>query len=204
MRLTLILGLLLLSLALIGCDQPLSHFKCYTAIGEPIDLEERLRLEDQFHIEKDVEVIGAKYFCNPVKKYRAAETVPHEAELDENHLTCYLIRDEQRFWADVDTRNQFGEERLRIRDDQLLCVPTYKSENIQPIPPGTSNCPGGLNCCCDSQQNGSVWPACNDGLICRNNMNDPDPTWFSVCVADGTSLLAPLSIDPSEPPFCRM
>jgi hypothetical protein len=192
-------GLLLLLLT--ACVQRLSHFKCYIAAGEPIELEERLRLEDQFHIEEDVEVVGVKYFCNPVTKFQGIKS--RQAERDEDHLTCYLIRDEQRFWAEIDIRNQFGEAQLDIRDDELLCVPTYKSEDFKSIPPPPGdNCPGGEYCCCE-KQHGFTWPSCNSGFTCKSSINTAGPDdYIQVCMDNNKSILTPIQLHWSQPPFC--
>ncbi len=200
--------LLALVVLLAGCwqdndapeEQPLSHFKCYAADGEPVELAERLWLEDQFHVEKDVEVLGVRFFCNPVEKRRGEE--PHPAQLDEDHLTCYQIRDEQRFWAEVDARNQFGDQRYKIYDDQLLCVPTFKKA-FEPVPPGTRDCPGGLHCCCN-QIGGTLWPDCDPGFECRSNVNTAGPNdYINTCVPAGSPANRPIQLNPSQPPFCR-
>ncbi len=182
--------------------QTLDHFKCYVAEGEPVELAQRLRLEDQFHLEEGVEVVEVKYFCNPVKKYRGEE--PHRAQPDEDHLTCYMIRDEQRFWAKVGARNQFGRSTLEIKDDQLLCVPTHKIgfEEIE-APPLTNDCPGGLHCCCN-QIGGQLWPDCDPGFECRSNAHAAGPNeYINVCVPAGSPANYVIQLNSSQPPFCR-
>ncbi len=188
--------LVLACLALAACT-PLSHFKCYVVEGETPE-HEALRLEDQFHVEEGVKLTKLSYFCNPVTKYVGNR--PHDAERDEDHLTCYSIEPQEEFPAVVSARNQFGETEFETQVSELLCVPTLK-RGFEEM---TGHCPGGENCCCNmSNGQGGTWPDCDAGLECRRQANPSDPNRaIQVCVPAGTPPGAPLQLHPSQPPFC--
>jgi hypothetical protein len=102
------------------------HYKCYRVREEPPFGEANVFLRDQF-LTETVEVRGAELFCTPVKKERASgeRVVPPRPN---EHLVCYAIRASGslpvRF---VFTRDQFGSQRLRLQNQQLLCVPTTQA-----------------------------------------------------------------------------
>ncbi len=200
--------IMLAVLTLAACDcctpppdtTPLDHFKCYVAEGEVPEIEV-LRLEDQFNIEKDVQLVELRYFCNPVTKFINDE--PHEAAPDEDHLTCYMIKPSEPFKATVTAHNQFGETELKTLNSELLCVPTHKHD-FDPAP--EENCPGGEGCCCNMPDGaGGTWPDCASGFECRRQANPTNPNdAIQVCVPTGTPAGAPLQLHPSQPPFCRI
>ena len=201
MSLTRFAVIALACLAVTACPTPLTHFKCYVAEGE-VTQQELLRLEDQFHVEEDVKLTKLRYFCNPVTKYVRNE--PRQAELDEDHLSCYEIDPQDDFRARVSGRNQFGSTELETRKSELLCVPTLK-RGFEELP-GSSHCPGGENCCCNmADGRGGMWPDCDPGLECRRQVNTTNPNdAIQVCVPVGTNPGAPLQLHPSQPPFCRL
>ncbi len=194
--------IMLAVLTLAACDcctpppdtTPLDHFKCYVAEGEVPEIEV-LRLEDQFHIEKDVQLVELRYFCNPVTKFINDE--PREAAPDEDHLTCYMIEPQEPFQTTVTAHNQFGETELKTLNSELLCVPTHKHD-FDPAPVG--HCPGGLDCCCGVQSGGD-WPGCTEpGTECRQQTTSP----FVATCAPTAQPLRPIQLYPTEPPFCRI
>jgi hypothetical protein len=99
------------------------HYKCYRVREEPAFAEANVGLRDQF-VTETVNVRGAELFCTPVTKVRASgERV--EAPRPDEHLVCYGIRAAGSLpFRFVFTRDQFGSQRLRLQDRQLLCVPT--------------------------------------------------------------------------------
>lgn len=184
-------------LALTACVRPLTHFKCYVAEGE-VPEHEVVMLQDQFHVEEGVKLTKLRYFCNPVTKFVRDE--PRQAEIDEDHLTCYSIEPQEPFPAVVTARNQFGENELKTENSELLCVPTLK----RGFEETKEHCPGGQNCCCNmSNGQGGMWPDCGPGLECRRQVNTTDPNRsIQVCVPVGTPAGAPLQLHHSQPPFC--
>lgn len=202
LRSTLIMLAILTLPACVCCTPPpdtamsLDHFKCYVAEGEVPEIEV-LRLEDQFHIEKDVQLAELRYFCNPVTKFINNE--PHEAAPDEDHLTCYMIKPQEPFEATVIVHNQFGETELKTLNSELLCVPTHKHN----FKKSDEHCPGEEGCCCNMPDGaGGTWDDCALGFECRRQANPNDA--IQVCVPTGTPPGAVLQLHPSQPPFCRI
>ena len=190
-------------LTLTACTGPqvLDHFKCYVAEGE-VPKHEALILKDQFHIEEGVRLVELRYFCNPVTK--SVGDKQHDAALDEDHLTCYMIEPDEPFKATIVARNQFGETDIETGKSELLCVPTHKY-GFEKLPDKAEDCPGGKNCCCNMPDGaGGVWPDCDAGFECRRQANPTNPNdAIQVCVPSGTPPGAPLQLNPSQPPFCR-
>ena len=62
----------------------LSHFLCYTAVGQPSP--QIVDLVDQFHAEPGVQVIQPDFFCNPAEKIHNAQDFP--LLNPDDHLTC--------------------------------------------------------------------------------------------------------------------
>ena len=188
---------------LTACTEPqvLDHFKCYVAEGE-VPEHETLILQDQFHIEEGVRLVKLHYFCNPVTK--SVGDIPHKADPNEDHLTCYKIEPDENFKAKVDASNQFGETEFETKKSELLCVPTVK-HGFKKLPEDPEDCPGGNNCCCNmSDGAGGTWPDCDAGFECRRQVNTTNPNdAIQVCVPTGTPPGAPLQLNPSQPPFCR-
>jgi hypothetical protein len=101
------------------------HYKCYRVEERPRLTEETVDLVDQFGT-KRVIVRRAELLCNPATKERSnGEKVvpPRPAE----HLVCYGIAESVTFAPRfVFTRDQFGSQRHRVFDPQMLCVPSTK------------------------------------------------------------------------------
>lgn len=198
-----VLNVMLMLMTLSACtgSQVLDHFKCYVAEGE-VPEHEALILKDQFHIEEGVRLVEIRYFCNPVTK--SVGDKQHDAAIDEDHLTCYMIEPDDTFKATVDARNQFGKAKIETKRSELLCVPTLK-HGFKKLPDGPEDCPGGNNCCCNMPDGaGGTWPDCDSGFECRRQVNTTNPNdAIQICVPTGTPPGAPLQLNPSQPPFCR-
>jgi hypothetical protein len=106
----------------------LDHFKCYrvrekrSTHRNPIVV-----LTDQFGTSRAV-VKKAVSLCNPASKNDEGVSDPRA------HLTCYAIRDDKRNKhrpgsgrGQIMLTNQFGDQKVRIRDAETLCVPSSKS-----------------------------------------------------------------------------
>ena len=103
-----------------GPPQGLSHFSCYAAEGQLLDVP--VGLEDQFFASKH-RVGRPVLFCNPVQKWHEGVFTPIANPND--HLTCYRMTPEP-FARVTDIRNQFGDRRLETSFADMLCVPTAK------------------------------------------------------------------------------
>jgi hypothetical protein len=101
------------------------HYKCYRVEERPRLTEETVDLVDQFGT-KRVIVRRAELLCNPATKERSnGEKVVAPRPLE--HLVCYGIAESVTFPPRiVFTRDQFGSQRHRIFDPQMLCVPSTK------------------------------------------------------------------------------
>jgi len=99
----------------------LDHFKCYEAKGDPVNVT--VDLEDQFGVEPGVLVKKPELFCNPVDKN--GEGIRNPAA----HLTCYWIKEKDETRT-VRIENQFGEQTLKVKNPELLWVPSEKIEVI--------------------------------------------------------------------------
>ncbi len=104
----------------------IDHFKCYEAMGMPID--KMVDLKDQFGSEPMTRVRVPKFFCNPVEKTRRDTGEVTGILHPKDHLTCYSTE------SNVDKRGiniktQFGTQRVKIRKPvpRLLCVPSDKT-----------------------------------------------------------------------------
>lgn len=99
----------------------LDHFKCYRAKGERPNVA--VDLADQFGVEPGVLVRKPELFCNPVDKNGEGIRNPTA------HLTCYRIKADGKK-RDVVVGNQFGGQTLEVKEPELLCVPSDKSDVI--------------------------------------------------------------------------
>ncbi len=98
------------------------HYLCYPATGPPANLLKDL--QDQFGL-MSASVLAPEVWCNPVEKTHNAEVSPMVDP--DQHLACYDIDpkvdlDELHFFVD-----QFGPQVLNVRENRLLCVPSYKT-----------------------------------------------------------------------------
>jgi len=113
----------------ISWEQPLDHFKCYSAVGTPVF--EPVQLVDQFGaINATVgEPVG---FANPASKEYGDLWTP--TWNPNNHLTFYQLYYEgiyPEWWVKID--NQFGtNQQLWLYGPLYLAVPTQKSTHDLP------------------------------------------------------------------------
>jgi len=116
----------------------LDHFLLYEVIdGE--DVQEVVDLEDQWHLESDVEVHRPVYFANPAGKIGPYvdwdPSWPLIIQNPDEHLVFYEIVGEP-YQGDVGIQNQFHQqETLSVYEPQLLAVPSEKISAEQPSPP---------------------------------------------------------------------
>jgi hypothetical protein len=102
------------------------HYKCYFVRENTVFAESGVTLRDQFGTEV-VNVRGTELFCTPVRKERASGERVSPPRPDE-HLVCYGIRASTTVpFRTVFTRDQFGSQRLRLGDRQVLCVPSTQA-----------------------------------------------------------------------------
>ena len=97
----------------------LDHFQCYEAWKLGGGSQIRVNLKDQFG--EDDRIMGeVMLLCNPVDKNGEG------IGLEEQHLVCYRVHPDQEPIRDVDVEHQFGKERIRVGDSELLCLPATK------------------------------------------------------------------------------
>jgi hypothetical protein len=88
-------------------------------------VERVVQLEDQWHIEENVQVMRPALLAIPAEKTDASGAVT-QIENPEEHLVFYKIAGEH-FQTDVDIVNQFGQQTLSTyQETQLLAVPSDK------------------------------------------------------------------------------
>jgi len=103
---------------------PLDHFKCYPAVGLPLEDVYVEYLVDQFGDFSSVKVDSAAGFCNPVDKVYLEEPTPSNPD---NHLTMYWLSNVELQTWNVVVTNQFGDDQeLRVVGPIGLAVPTQK------------------------------------------------------------------------------
>jgi len=119
------------------------HFKCYRAefydlLNHPI-LDPVVKLEDQFMTEK-VEVFTHLRFCNATGKRHG--NVVTGIENKEHHFVLYHFNRDTNakpIQGGVTVLNQFGQQKLKIKDARILAVPTAKIKIdptwSTPVPP---------------------------------------------------------------------
>ena len=124
-----------------GTAPSLDHFRCYVTQGPPID--EVVGLRDQFDTAaeggEDVRVTYPVRLCNPVEKKRLDKVTP--ILNPDAHLKMYLISpslpatgatSQPAPGRMVYVRNQFGIQRLRLGQAEVLAVPTQKFPHNPP------------------------------------------------------------------------
>ncbi len=103
----------------------LDHFKCYEAMGQPVDAS--VGLKDQFQAERQVKVHKPVLLCNPTEKRH--DDVINRIINPKAHLACYAMEGGP-FESKLKTRNQFGEEGLLVTQADMLCVPSRKNTQV--------------------------------------------------------------------------
>ena len=116
----------------------LDHFLLYK-VTEGEDVQEVVDLEDQWHLESEVEVHRPVYFANPAGKISPYVDwypgMPLVIENPDEHLVFYEIVGEP-YQGDVGILNQFLHEweTLSVDDPQFLAVPSEKI-SFEPVEP---------------------------------------------------------------------
>jgi hypothetical protein len=111
---------------LIGNAQPVEpgadHLQCYD-IDWSSKLDRRtVDLEDQFAVRENVRVKRkAEKYCTPVNKNGEGIINP------DNHFTCYKVKGFKPK-RKVTVENQFGEQTFKLKESELLCVPSTQVE----------------------------------------------------------------------------
>ena len=100
-------------------NETLDHYKCYDVSDDTI-IGATVSLADQFQ-ERSQEVKKPRFLCNPVDKN--GEGIVNSTD----HLVCYAIFPNQNVGEEVSVSNQFGSHGLKVKKDQMLCVPSSKS-----------------------------------------------------------------------------
>ncbi|UCH83118.1 MAG: hypothetical protein JSW50_11695 [Candidatus Latescibacterota bacterium] len=108
-----------------------NHYKCYDAIGPPVDIT--VLLVDQFYtyqmIAKDPVL-----FCNPVEKWVDGNMYP--IAYPDAHLACYRLEPIMTTGWGALASDQFGMWQLELIEPCWLCLPTLKIEAV-PNEPST-------------------------------------------------------------------
>jgi len=113
----------------ISWDQPLDHFKCYSAEGMPLGAD--VLLEDQF-VTIEAHVTAPYFFANPVQKWHGEAWTP--ISNPDNHLTFYeIFYDGMPGTWYVEVDNQFGSQMLLVGGPFYLAVPTQKEGHDPPV-----------------------------------------------------------------------
>ena len=118
-----------------GDDVNVDHFLCYKT---EVDFQAGVTVADQFGL-FDYKVSNAIRFCNPVEKrvFQPDGTVAiTPIKNPETHLMCFEVQGGIPPDATVNTNNQFGRERLIVREANELCVPSRKKLPPLDIPAG--------------------------------------------------------------------
>ncbi len=100
----------------------LDHFKCYKVKGPNVNTI--VALKDQFQQANQVTVSSPYLLCNPSYKLHNGNAFP--VKHPNAHLVCYWVTVVQ-FSTRRDIQNQFRSEELRMRDPDMLCVPSKKT-----------------------------------------------------------------------------
>jgi hypothetical protein len=126
---------LVIPVGLAGQDLKLEHFQCYPVRLQEPPPGEIITLFDQFNPNgEDVEVARASRFCNPTRKIHGRNVVG--VSEPDHHLTIYATNPSAQPNRVVAIRNQFGRQKLRLRDAVGVAVPTQKFLNGHNFPIG--------------------------------------------------------------------
>ena len=118
---------------------PLDHFRCYHTLGTPLSPTGAplpvVTLRDQFDPATSggefARVMDAVRLCNPTEKRYLDKITPISDP--NNHLTMYrIITAQPSITRMVVVRNQFGLQRLRVGQAEVLAVPTQKLPHTLP------------------------------------------------------------------------
>ncbi len=110
---------------------PWNHYKCYDALGPPLDIP--VTLYDQFG---SYQMIAKEpvLFCNPVEKTVQGNVYP--IMTPEAHLACYRLEPVMPGGFTAMAFDQFGDWQITLLEPCWLCLPTIKLETV-PTEPST-------------------------------------------------------------------
>lgn len=104
-----------------------NHYVCYEAISGPL-VGRYVTLIDQFG-GAQVQVLQAKYFCNPAQK--SADGVVYPIKDPIVHLACYMVQNPDFSTIPITTLDQFGYWQTQIFENDCLCVPALKDHPVK-------------------------------------------------------------------------
>ena len=108
-----------------GDPPPWNHYKCYNAVGDPLDLP--VDLVDQWGTYTGI-VAFPELFCNPCQKEVPNGVFPIvEPEV---HLACYRLEPLMMVDYQATAFDQFGVWPITAFETCWLCVPSYKLSAI--------------------------------------------------------------------------
>jgi hypothetical protein len=125
--------------AQVPIEQRVDHFRCYFTSRLPVEPSPTV-LQDQFDVAtKTVERVNQLQIirlCNPVTKITADGKITPIVNPN-HHLTMFRFNPQPVVPRIATISNQFGEQRITIRDAAVLAVPTGKAKlpNPAPAPP---------------------------------------------------------------------
>ena len=110
-----------------NAPQRLEHFQCYPILEVEPEIATEVGLLDQFNADgafETVKVRRAVRFCNPTRKiHKRSAFGVHDIR---QHLTLYPTFPQSGPRRVVTIRNQFGHQKLLVREPVALAVPTQK------------------------------------------------------------------------------
>jgi len=104
-----------------------NHYVCYEALSGPL-VGQYVLLVDQFG-NVQVQVLHAKYFCNPAEK--RADGLIYPIINPVVHLACYLVQNPQPSFHQITATDQFGFWQTQIYENDCLCVPALKDHPLK-------------------------------------------------------------------------
>lgn len=104
----------------------LDHYKCYeiVTIHSIPDLP-TVTLKDQFVDGEKTQVLKPRLFCVPVKKNLPGSNPTGKIVNEKDHLVIYEIPTRP-FVKEINSKDQFKEQPLQIRQSEMLAVPSEK------------------------------------------------------------------------------
>ena len=101
---------------------PWNHYKCYDAVGPPVDIP--VVLVDQFWTYEGIAALPEQ-FCNPCQK-EVFEGEIYPIIEPEVHLACYRLEPAEIVAFAADAFDQFGMWPVMLEETCWLCLPTEK------------------------------------------------------------------------------
>jgi hypothetical protein len=105
-----------------------NHYVCYDVLVGPL-LGEPVILVDQFG-DVTVQVLQAKYFCNPADKTVGGKFYPMTDA--QAHLACYAVENPDGSTHSVSVLDQFRHfDGVLLLNNDCLCAPAYKDYPVR-------------------------------------------------------------------------